>query len=41
MNDEQTRQLLRELRLLRIGVWAVAAVLVLAAINHVFRFIPR
>lgn len=40
MNDEQTRQLLRELRLLRIGVWAGAAVLVLAAINHVFRFVP-
>lgn len=41
MNDEQTRQLLREVRLLRIGVWAATAVLALAAVNRVFRFFPE
>jgi len=38
MNDDQIKQALRELRLIRICAFVIAAVFVLAALNRVFRF---
>jgi hypothetical protein len=38
MNDEQIKQLLRELSLIRICAIVIAAIFVLAALNGVFRF---
>jgi hypothetical protein len=40
MNDEQARQLLRELKWTRISTVVIAIVLVLAALNRMFRFFP-
>lgn len=38
MNDEQSKQLLRELRLIRFAAWVIAIILVLGALNRVFHF---
>jgi hypothetical protein len=38
MNEEQSKQLLRELKLIRFAAWVIAIVLVLGALNRVFRF---
>lgn len=39
MNDEQTKQLLRELKRIRFAALVIAAVMVLAALNRIFRFV--
>ena len=38
MNDDQAKQLLRELRLIRISGVVIATVCVLATLNRIFRF---
>lgn len=40
MNEENFKQLLREMRMIRICGVVMSAILVLAALNRIFRFFP-
>lgn len=40
MNDDAGQRVEQELRKIRYALWVIATVLVLAAVNRVFRFFP-